>query len=74
MMVKTSIEQLSIKNPPKHLAECFQTIINEAEFTNQFKKITFAIFDDHNAHKAHNPEGNVKPFKDIFGDGNSGEN
>lgn len=29
--------------------------------------IVFAIFDDHNAHKAHNPEGNLVPFQRIFG-------
>jgi hypothetical protein len=30
-------------------------------------KITFAILDDHNAGKQHNPEGNLKPFVDVFG-------
>ena len=31
-----------------------------------FKKIYFAIFDDHNSRKKHNPEGNFMPFKREF--------
>lgn len=30
-------------------------------------KITFAILDDHNAGKQHNPDGNYKPFVEVFG-------
>jgi hypothetical protein len=39
----------------------------EAEFQAKFKVLAFAIIDDHNAHKAHNPEGNIKPFGQVFG-------
>ena len=31
-----------------------------------FKKVVFAIFDDHNAGKKHNPEGNFLPFERCF--------
>jgi hypothetical protein len=32
--------------------------------------VVFAIFDDHNAHKAHNPEGNFAPFVRCFSNPN----
>lgn len=32
----------------------------------RFSHILFAIFDDHNANKGHNPEGNVLPFSKVF--------
>ena len=31
-----------------------------------YRKIVFAILDDHNAHQSHNPKGNLKPFADEF--------
>lgn len=34
--------------------------------TKEYRKIVFAILDDHNAHQSHNPEGNLKPFADEF--------
>ncbi len=36
------------------------------KFTHSFKYIVFAIIDDHNANKAHNPTGNVQPFAEVF--------
>jgi hypothetical protein len=33
---------------------------------SSFKFIVFAIIDDHNARKAHNPTGNIQPFAEIF--------
>ena len=33
---------------------------------NKYRKIVFAILDDHNAHQSHNPKGNLKPFADEF--------
>ena len=53
-------------NPPKHMAELFHQVFNEVEFRNKLKLIVFAIIDDHNARKAHNPEGNVLPFLREF--------
>jgi hypothetical protein len=40
--------------------------MEEPEFKNRYRKIVFAILDDHNAHQSHNPEGNFKPFADEF--------
>ena len=53
-------------NPPRHVARLFHEVIEEPEFKNRYKKIVFAILDDHNAHQSHNPEGNFKPFKEEF--------
>ena len=53
-------------NPPKHIAELFRQILLEEEFKNKYRKITFAILDDHNTHKPHNPKGNLLPFKEVF--------
>ncbi|ETO13144.1 hypothetical protein RFI_24233 [Reticulomyxa filosa] len=54
-------------NPPEHQAEIVSNVLQEKEFYGQFKIITFAILDDHNARKKHNPDGNVQPFVQIFG-------
>jgi len=54
-------------NPPHHIAQLFHLVLNEPNFKGKFKHVVFAIFDDHNARKKHNPEGNVKPFLDVFG-------
>lgn len=53
-------------NPPSHIAQLFHEVFEEPEFKNKFKLVSFAILDDHNAHKAHNPDGNYKPFVDEF--------
>ena len=54
-------------NPPKHIAKIFKEVLGETEFFNVFEEICFAILDDGNTGKAHNPEGNYKPFVDVFG-------
>lgn len=56
----------AFRNPPKHIASLFHEVLNETEFKNKFRKIVFAIIEDHNSRKAHNPEGNLKPFEDEF--------
>ena len=53
-------------NPPEHIAALFHKVLNEKEFKNKFRKIVFAIIDDHNTRKAHNPEGNLIPFIHEF--------
>ncbi len=53
-------------NPPKHMAGLFKEVFNEAEFRNRFELIVFAILDDHNSWREHNPEGNVIPFRREF--------
>jgi uncharacterized protein (TIGR02452 family) len=50
--------------PPNHIALLFKEVIEK--YHNKFKMIVFAIYDDQNARKAHNPHGNVKPFGDVF--------
>ena len=54
------------RNPPKHIAELFKQAIEEPWIHGRFKNITFAVFDDHNANKEHNPDGNIIPFKQVF--------
>jgi hypothetical protein len=58
----------SIGNPPKQIARLFKEVLQDEEnFKDRFKMIVFAIIDDHNAHKAHNPDGNIAPFGQVFG-------
>ena len=56
------------QNPPSHVAKLFSEVLDEEEFKTAFEEICFAILDDGNTGKAHNPEGNYKPFKEIFGE------
>lgn len=56
-------------NPPKKMAEMFKEVLSEDLYRHAFKKIVFAILDDHNAKKEHNPEGNYAPFAEVFKNG-----
>lgn len=56
----------AFRNPPRHVARLFHEVMDELEFKNKYRRIVFAILDDHNAHQSHNPEGNYKPFADEF--------
>lgn len=47
------------------LAQLFHEVIS-TKYRNSFKYIIFAIINDHNANKAHNPNGNVQPFATVF--------
>jgi hypothetical protein len=40
-------------------------VISE-NYPHSFKSIVFAIIDDHNAMQAHNPNGNIQPFAEMF--------
>lgn len=53
-------------NPPRHIARLFHEVMEEPEFLNKYRYLVFAIIDDHNSRKSHNPEGNFKPFADEF--------
>ncbi|WBR14990.1 hypothetical protein pkur_cds_816 [Pandoravirus kuranda] len=53
-------------NPPEHVALLFREVLSTDAYRCRFKHICFAIFDDHNARKAHNPQGNVAPFCAVF--------
>lgn len=56
----------AFRNPPRHVARLFHEVMDELEFKNKYRRIVFAILNDHNAHQSHNPEGNYKPFADEF--------
>ena len=58
----------AFRNPPAHVARTFHEVIEEEEFAGKLKRVTFAIIDDHNAHRPHNPEGNFLPFAREFPD------
>lgn len=53
-------------NPPADVAAAFREVLGEREFHGAFRKIVFAILDDHNTGKAHNPDGNFQPFLRQF--------
>jgi uncharacterized protein (TIGR02452 family) len=56
----------AFRNPPRHVAQLFRSVIKEYGFHHQFRYIMFAIIDDHNARQAHNPDGNFAPFYEVF--------
>eukprot|EP01006_Ploeotia_vitrea_P014003 TRINITY_DN369_c0_g1_i1.p2 TRINITY_DN369_c0_g1~~TRINITY_DN369_c0_g1_i1.p2 ORF type:complete len:402 (+),score=45.38 TRINITY_DN369_c0_g1_i1:29-1234(+) len=56
------------KNPPEHVAELFQKALMEPSLQGRYKRVVFAILNDHNTRKKHNPEGNIAPFKRVFKD------
>jgi len=49
-------------NPPDHIAELFKDA-GEKEYKGCFRYIGFAVLEDMSDGKAHNPEGNFKPFE-----------
>ena len=55
-------------NPPNHVACLFKDVFSESEFQGFYKQVVFAILDDHNSRKEHNPNGNVQPFVEVFGE------
>lgn len=54
-------------NPPAHIAQLFDEVINEPEFAGKYRKILFAILENHNSGQTFNPDGNLQPFIDRFG-------
>lgn len=56
----------AFRNPPHHMARLFKEVLAEDDFNGRFKAIIFAILDDHNAWKPHNPVGNLIPFQEVF--------
>ena len=53
----------AFRNPARHMAQLFKIVLQEEQFINSYKHISFSILDDHNARG----EGNYKPFCDVFG-------
>jgi uncharacterized protein (TIGR02452 family) len=58
----------AFRNPPHHMATLFAQVFDEPEFRGVFRVLSFAIIDDHNAWRGHNPEGNLIPFQRVFED------
>lgn len=58
----------AFRNPPHHMAQLFADTFNELEFARVFRVLCFAILDDHNTWREHNPEGNLYPFLSLFED------
>ena len=54
----------AFKNPPKHVASIFKSII--LQYAGYFQTIYFAIVDDHNTRKKTNPHGNLSPYQEIL--------
>ena len=54
----------AFKNPPAEIAKLFHEVMEEPEFKNKYRLITFSIIDDHNAHNA-----NLAAFKNEFEQG-----
>ena len=51
----------AFKNPPAEVAKLFHKIIEEPEFKNKYRLITFSIIEDHNSKNA-----NLMAFKNEF--------
>jgi uncharacterized protein (TIGR02452 family) len=56
----------AFSTPPNEMALAFKEVLTSENYKNKFKFVGFAIIDDHNAHREHNPEGNFIPFKRVF--------
>jgi uncharacterized protein (TIGR02452 family) len=53
-------------NPPEDVAKLFKEVLEEPEYRDKFEKIVFAVLDDGNSHREHNPRGNYLPFAETF--------
>ena len=51
----------AFRNPPAEIAKIFHEVIEEPEFKNKFRLITFSIIEDHNSNNA-----NLNAFKAEF--------
>lgn len=52
----------AFKNPPDQMARLFHEVMEEAEFKNKFRLVTFSIIDDHNSRNR-----NLRAFEKEFG-------
>lgn len=53
------------QNPPVHIAQLFKEILAEPEYKNAFKKVVFAIKQDHNSVSVNN-KTLVEVFSEVF--------
>ena len=51
----------AFKTPPREMAELFKQVMEEDEFKNRYRLITFAILSDHN-----DRSGNLAAFEEVF--------
>ena len=56
----------AFRNPPHHMAQLFAGALAEPEFAGVFRRVAFAVIDDHNAFHAASPEGNYLPFERVL--------
>ncbi len=52
----------AFRNPPKHIAEMFRSVLHEPAFDGVFERVYFAIKEDHNSRG----RGNFAPFQEVF--------
>lgn len=52
----------AFKNPPAEIAKLFHEVMEEPEFKNKYRLITFSIIDDHNSNNR-----NLRAFEEEFG-------
>ncbi|NGX26671.1 MAG: hypothetical protein K940chlam6_00596 [Chlamydiae bacterium] len=55
----------AFQNVPEIMAKIYKDVL-ESKFKGVFKNVTFAVIDDHNTKKPHNPRGNFQPFHEVF--------
>ena len=53
-------------NPPEFVSSLYKEVLSEDNYKDKFENVVFAILDDGNAHREHNPRGNFVPFKEKF--------
>ena len=51
----------AFRNPPEHMAEIFDEVLHEPEFDNKYRKVRFAVIEDHNSRHS-----NFAPFDKRF--------
>ena len=51
----------AFKNPPREMAAIFHEVLEDAEFKDRFRLVTFAIIEDHNSDSR-----NYRAFKEVF--------
>ncbi|KAJ3175112.1 hypothetical protein HK101_010759 [Irineochytrium annulatum] len=56
--------------PPRHAAEIHRMVLQAVDPRGDyFDLVAFAIVEDQNSFRSHNPDGNLKPFADILTSG-----
>ena len=56
-------EEEIIEEPEEETTE---EVLEEPDYCDKFEKIVFAVLDDGNSHREHNPRGNYIPFAETF--------